>query len=219
MRTGGDRPRPRFARFYARMTEEMDRHGLRGLRAELVSDLRGEVVEIGCGNGRNFAHYPDTVTAVHAIEPEPHLRALATQAAATAPVPVEVTPGRGEAIPLPDQAVDAAVLCLVLCAMPDPDRTLAELTRVLRPGGRLVFLEHTLAEGRLLRTAQHVADATIWPRLYGGCHTARDPLGSIRAAGFDVARHRYLHYPQRPTVPASPHVLGHAVRTPTPPER
>lgn len=190
----------------------MDRHGLAVLRAELVGGLRGEVVEIGCGNGRNFAHYPSAVTAVHAVEPEPHLRALAARAAPSAAVPVEVTAGRGEALPLADQAVDAAVLCLVLCAMPAPDRTLAEITRVLRPGGRLVFLEHTLAAGRVLRVAQRVADATVWPLLYGGCRTARDPLGSIRTAGFRVEQHRYLHYPQRPTVPASPHVVGRASR-------
>ena len=212
MTAGPDRPRPRFARFYAWMTDEMDRQGLSELRAELLTGLHGEVVEIGCGNGRNFAHYPGAVTAVRAIEPEPHLRALATQAATTAPAPVDVTPGRGEAIPLADQAVDAAVLCLVLCAMPDPHCTLAEITRVLRPGGRLVFLEHTLAAGRVLGVAQRVADATVWPRLYGGCRTARDPLGAIRTAGFRVEQHRYLHYPQRPTVPASPHVLGQASR-------
>lgn len=212
MTTGADRPRPRFARFYERMTVDMDRQGLAALRTELLAGLRGELVEIGCGNGRNFPHYPSTVTAVYAIEPEPYLRELATQAATTAAVPVEVAPGRGEALPLADHAVDAAVLCLVLCAMPDPDRTLAEIMRVLRPGGRLVFLEHTLAAGRVLRVAQCVADATVWPRLYGGCRTARDPVGSIRTAGFRVEQHRYLHYPERPMVPASPHVLGRASR-------
>jgi ubiquinone/menaquinone biosynthesis C-methylase UbiE len=208
----GDRARPRFARFYERITDAMDRQGLSELRAELLADLHGTVVEIGCGNGRNFAHYPATVTAVHAVEPEPHLRRLATAAASSAPVPVSVTSGRGEAIPLADDAVDAAVLCLVLCAMPAPERTLSEIRRVLRPGGRLAFLEHTLAAGPALRAAQRLADATIWPRLYGGCRTARDPLGAIHSAGFRVEHHRYLHYPRRPPVPASPHVLGRACR-------
>lgn len=212
MTADGDRPRPRFARFYARITDAMDRQGLAALRAELLADVAGEVVEIGCGNGRNFGHYPAAVTSVAAIEPEPHLRELARTAASAAPVPVAVSSGRGEAIPLAARAADVAVLCLVLCAMPAPQQTLAEIHRVLRPGGRLVFLEHTLAAGRALRAAQRLADATVWPLLYGGCRTARDPLGSIRAAGFSVEHHRYLHYPERPTVPASPHVLGRARR-------
>lgn len=207
-----DRPRPRFARFYASMTARMDAEGLAELRSELLAAAAGDVVEIGCGNGRNFTHYPEATRTVHAVEPEPHLRELATQNAQEAPVHVIVTSGRGEALPIDTASMDTAVLCLVLCAMPDPAATLAEIRRVLRPEGRLLFLEHTLAAGPGLQVLQRLADATIWPRIYGGCHTARLPLDSVQRAGFRLEQHRYLHYPSRLTVPASPHVIGCAVR-------
>ncbi len=181
------------------------------LRHELLEGLTGDVVEIGAGNGLNFTHYPDTVTDVHAIEPEPHLRALATRAAETAAVPVTVLAGTADRLPLPDDSVDAAVLCLVMCSLDDRPAALAEIRRVLRPNGTLRFLEHTIAETPGLRIAQRVADATVWPLLAGGCHTATDPAGAITESGFEIASIRRLRFPEdRFTQPSSPHVLGSA---------
>ncbi|WP_255363475.1 class I SAM-dependent methyltransferase [Geodermatophilus sp. DSM 45219] len=208
-----DRRRPVFSRLYARISEGMDAEGLGELRSELLAPLSGRVVEVGCGNGRNFARYPSAVTGVTAVEPEPHLRGLASRAAAGAPVPVTVVPGTAEALPLPDAAFDAAVLCLVLCSLPDRAGGLAELGRVLRPGGTLVFLEHGLAPTRRLRAVQRVADATVWPLLAGGCHTAVDPVGLVEQAGFEVTALRRLRFPDsRVPLPAAPHVLGAARR-------
>ncbi len=202
-----------FSRCYARISEGMDAEGLGALRAELLAPLVGRVVEVGCGNGRNSAHYPAPVTEVTAVEPEPHLRELATRAAAAAPVPVTVVPGIAEALPLPDGEFDAAVLCLVLCSLPDRTTALAEITRVLRPGGTLVFLEHGLAPTRRLRAVQRLADATVWPLLAGGCHTAIDPVGLVERAGFRVTASRRLRFPEsRVWLPATPHVLGSARR-------
>ncbi|MGH3503280.1 MAG: class I SAM-dependent methyltransferase [Nocardioidaceae bacterium] len=192
------------------MSARMDEEGLSVLRAELLAGLSGRVVEIGCGNGMNFTHYPSTVTGVQAVEPEPHLRKLAHTATAQAPVPIDVTAGTGEALSLPDDSVDAGVLCLVLCSTPDPHATVAELLRVIRGGGTVVFLEHCVADTPGLRLVQRIADATVWPLLTGGCHTSRDPLTTIRSGGFTVDTVRRLRYPERPTVPASPHVLGSA---------
>jgi ubiquinone/menaquinone biosynthesis C-methylase UbiE len=208
-----DRPRPVFSRLYARISEGMDAEGLGALRTELLAPLSGSVVEVGCGNGRNFARYPAAVTGVTAVEPEPHLRSLATRAAGAAPVPVTVVAGTAEALPLPDGSADAAVLCLVLCSLPDRERALAEVTRVLRPGGTLAFLEHGLGPTRRMRAVQRLADATLWPLLAGGCHTAVDPVGSIERAGFEVTALRRLRFPDsRLTLPATPHVLGLARR-------
>jgi len=167
--TSVDRPRRVFSRFYAAMSKRMDDEGLRDLRTELLADLTGTVVEIGAGNGRNFACYPTTVTRVHAIEPEPHLRSLATAAAATAPVSITVHAAVAEHLPLPEASADAVVFCLVLCSIPNRTAALAEARRVLRPHGTLRFFEHTIATTRGLRTAQRLADATLWPMITGGC--------------------------------------------------
>jgi len=209
----GDRPRPVFSRVYAAASERLDDEGMAALRTELLAPLAGAVVEVGAGNGRNFARYPAAVSAVTAVEPEPRLRALAQQAAAGAPVPVTVVPGTAEALPLPDASCDAAVLCLVLCSLPDRARGLAELARVLRPGGVLAFLEHGRGATRGVRSVQRMADATLWPLVAGGCHLATDPVGEIEAAGFPVVQLRRLQFPAGwVNRPVAPHSLGLARR-------
>lgn len=165
------------------------------------------MVEVGAGNGMNFLHYPSTVTRVTAVGPEPHLRDLATQAAQAVPVRA----GTADRLPLPGHSVDAAVLCLVMCSLDDHPAALAELARVLRPGGTLRFLEHTIADTPGLRRVHRLADATVWPLLAGGCHTATDPAAAITGAGFEITTCRRLRFPDnRFTQPASPHVLGAA---------
>ncbi|MFC7621455.1 class I SAM-dependent methyltransferase [Microlunatus sp. GCM10028923] len=208
-----DLPRPRFSRFYAKISETLETEGLAALRRELLGPLTGRIVEIGSGNGMNFRHYPAAVTGVIAVEPEPHLRSLAERAATTATVSVTVRPGAAGRLPLPDASVDAAVLCLVLCSVADRPGALAEIRRVLRPGGTLHFLEHTIADTPVLRTVQRLVDATFWPRFAGGCHTATDPVALITAAGFTVTTSQRLRFPERRfTQPSTPHVLGIAGR-------
>ncbi|MBT2442413.1 class I SAM-dependent methyltransferase [Streptomyces sp. ISL-36] len=205
---------PLFARFYARFSVSADeKGGIGALRTELLAGLSGRVIEIGAGNGLNFAHYPRTVSEVVAIEPERHLRQLAADAALRADVPVDVVPGAAEALPVKSEAFDAAVVSLVLCSVRDVPRALAELHRVLRPGGELRFFEHGLAPGRGMARTQRVLDRTVWPRLFGGCHTARAPLAAIEAAGFEPTGHRSLLVPEKgPRLPTSFCVLGAARR-------
>lgn len=206
-----DRPRRVFSRFYARISPRMEAEGMAALRRELLAALAGQVVEVGAGNGLNFAHYPRTVTAVTAVEPEPYLRARAAEAAESAAVPVTVLAGTADPLPLPDASVDAAVLCLVMCSLDDRAAALAESRRVLRPDGVLRFLEHTIAESPGLRRVQRIADATVWPLLAGGCHTATDPAAAVTEAGFEITDCRRLRFPEhRFTQPSSPHVLGTA---------
>ena len=181
------------------------------LRRELLAGLHGRVVEIGPGNGLNFAHYPSTVTEVVAVEPEPFLRELAVQAARRARVSIIVVPGRAENLPLADHGVDAAVVCLVLCSIGHREQAIQELRRVVRPDGNLRFLEHCLADTPGLRRVQRLADATIWPLLTGGCHTATDPVAALEDNGFTVTSVRRLRFPEhRISLPATPHVLGRA---------
>ncbi|MGW7366532.1 class I SAM-dependent methyltransferase [Streptomyces sp. NPDC054841] len=205
---------PVFARFYARFSVSADlRGGIAAHREELLSGLSGRVIEIGAGNGLNFTHYPGAVSEVVALEPERTLRRLAVTAARHADVPVDVVPGAAEALPVKSEAFDAAVASLVLCSVRDLPRALSEIRRVLRPGGELRFFEHGVAPGGAMAKVQRGLDRTVWPRLFGGCHTARDPLAAIEAAGFQLGEYRRLRVPERgPQLPTSFCVLGVARR-------
>ena len=204
---------PIFARVFERASVRMDRAGAAKYRRQLLAGLSGRVIEVGAGNGRNFAHYPADVSEVLAVEPEPSLRAAAGRAAEAAPVPIRVVDGVADALPAGDGEFDAGVLSLVLCSVPDQAVALTEVRRVLRPGGSLRFFEHVVAEHPgALRRVQRALDATIWPRLCGGCHTGRDTVAAIRAAGFVVDDLTRFRFPDTPVVPAAPHVLGSAIR-------
>lgn len=207
---------PVFSRIYLRASRAMDRRGGAEHRQRLLADLAGRVIEVGAGNGLNFPHYPPEVTEVLAVEPEPRLRAAAQQAAGDAPVPVQVVGGLAGALPADDNAFDAGVASLVLCSVEDQSSALAELYRVIRPGGQLRFYEHVAAErSKVLRTAQKAVDATLWPRLFGGCHTGRDTVAAIVEAGFIVEDLDRFRFPAAgPPQPASPHVLGRAIKPP-----
>ncbi|XVV06015.1 class I SAM-dependent methyltransferase [Actinosynnema sp. CA-248983] len=202
---------PVFARLYPMMSRAMERGGLAERRRALLAGVTGEVVEVGAGNGLNFAHYPSTVTRVLAVEPEPRLRQLARVGAERAAVPVEVVDGLAERLPVADSVADAVVVSLVLCSVRDQEAALREIHRVLKPGGRLRFLEHVRADTPGLARVQRVLDATVWPRLAGGCHTGRDTLAAIERSGFAVERLDRFLFPDART-PSSFHVLGTAVR-------
>ncbi|WP_433570761.1 class I SAM-dependent methyltransferase [Streptomyces sp. CA-251247] len=203
---------PLFARFYARFSVAADK-SIAQHRRELLIGLSGRVIEVGAGNGLNFPHYPSAVSEVVALEPERSLRALAVEAARRADVPVDVVPGAAEALPVKSEAFDAAVVSLVLCSVRDVPRALAEIRRVLRPGGELRFFEHGRAETTGMTRAQRLVDRTVWPLLFGGCHTSRDTLAAIEAAGFELGEHRRLRVPERGMqMPSSPCVLGRAYR-------
>jgi ubiquinone/menaquinone biosynthesis C-methylase UbiE len=210
----GFRSHPLFARVYIRSSRGAERRGGAEHRAELLADLAGDVIEVGAGNGLNFAHYPATVERLLAVEPEPTMRAAATDAAAGSPMPIEVVDGVAERLPAGDASFDAGVACLVLCSV-DQEAALAELRRVIKPGGELRFYEHVVADGGALAAAQRFADRTFWPHVAGGCHASRDTAAAIERAGFAIERCRQFGFSPGPPLPRVPHVLGLA-RAPSP---
>jgi SAM-dependent methyltransferase len=201
---------PLFARFYARCSVTAENGlGVAAIRERLLFGLSGRVIEVGAGNGLNFARYPGSVAEVVAIEPERTLRQLAAEAAVRADVPVDVVPGVAEALPVKSEAFDAAVFSLVLCSVRDVRRALAEVRRVLRPGGELRFFEHGAGGGPAMRLTQRALDRTVWPLLSGGCHLSREPVAELRAAGFELGPYRRVFLPESgPRLPSSYCALG-----------
>jgi ubiquinone/menaquinone biosynthesis C-methylase UbiE len=200
---------PLFARLYSRvLVPAMEGHGLPELRRRTLAGLTGTVVEVGAGDGANFPLYPEEVSRIVAIEPEPFLRA---RASAHADERVELRDAVADALPLEDGEADAVVFTLVLCSVRQ-DTALAEARRVLRQGGELRFLEHVRAhEPGGVRTLQRVLDSTVWPRLFGGCHTGRDTAGAIESAGFTLAEIDRFELPEGSRGPSSAAILGRAV--------
>ncbi|MEU9670647.1 class I SAM-dependent methyltransferase [Streptomyces bobili] len=210
------KPHPLFARFYAKLAgPALEKAGVAEHRRRLLAGLTGEVIEIGAGNGLNFPHYPPEVTRLVAVEPEPNLRALAQDRRTPGtPVPVEMRDARAEQLPFPDASFEAAVVCLTLCSIADPHAALTELHRVLRPGGQLRFFEHVQADAPGMRRVQRALDASVWPRLMGGCHTGRDTQRTIATAGFTLTTIDRFDFPEtRIPMPAGTHILGTAVRS------
>jgi SAM-dependent methyltransferase len=183
------RSHPCAAWVYNAITPLADRAGGSEHRALLLKSLAGRVIEIGCGQGRNFAHYPSPVTTVTALEPEPYLRRLALGAAGLARVRVEVIGAEGEELPFSDASFDAGVVSLVLCSVIEPGRALSELRRVIRPGGELRVYEHVRATTAGDARLQDIADP-FWRRIAGGCRCNRDTEAAIAEAGFDLTVER-----------------------------
>jgi ubiquinone/menaquinone biosynthesis C-methylase UbiE len=212
-RDRGPKPHPRFARMYARMAEDFEAKGGAELRDETLAGLSGRVVEVGAGTGINFGHYPDEVTEVVAVEPEPYLRQLANEAATRTTMPVTVVDGDAERLPLDDASCDAGVASLVLCSVLDQASALAELRRVIRPGGELRFFEHVRSDRPGFARFQQALDV-VWPLVGGGCHASRATLDAIEAAGFDLDHVRSFTFrPSLVVAPVSPHIIGMARRT------
>ncbi len=163
------------------------------------------MLELGVGTGLSFSHYPAEVEQLVAVEPESTMRANAAKAAREVALDVQLVDGTADALPAPAASVDATVVSQVLCSVPDQARALAELRRVLRPGGELRFYEHVVSPNDAGRSVQRALDATVWPPTMGGCHLGRDTASAIVAAGFEV--HELRRFRIGPT-PAGPHILG-----------
>lgn len=167
-------------------------------RRDLLTELQSDVLEIGAGTGKNLEHYRELDRLVLA-EPDPHMRRkLVTRTQAPVAKAVDVVPWTAEALDAPDRSFDAVVSTLVLCSVREPTRALAEIRRVLRPGGRLVFFEHVASDDPGLRAWQQRLEP-IWRPIAGNCHLCRETRTSIEAAGFTFER--IVHERARKTLP------------------
>lgn len=201
---------PLFARVWKLMSSH-ETAALRRLRAENLSGLTGRVLEVGAGTGTNFEFYPDTVREVVAIEPEHRLAEVARQAAITARMPITVSDGTIEAFDSAEP-FDAIVCSLVLCSIDDPETVLRQLFSVLTPGGQLRYMEH-VASSDYREPLQRLADATLWPRLFGNCHTHRHTEEAISGSGFAVETARRVStLPVWVPLPVAEFAIGRAVR-------
>jgi SAM-dependent methyltransferase len=203
---------PQFARRFMTASAKAEDRGVREHRRRLLAGTSGTVCEIGAGHGLNFAHYPPAVRNVVAVEPEPTLRGHAVTAAQRSAVHIDVVDGAADELPLPDDSCDVVVASLVLCTVPDQAAALAEIRRVLRPGGHLHFYEHVRSGRRPIAWFQH-AIAPLWGRFAGGCHPDRDTVGALLANDWQVSDLDTFAFSPASGVPPFAHVIGRAVVT------
>jgi ubiquinone/menaquinone biosynthesis C-methylase UbiE len=164
---------------------------LRNWRAELLRGLHGQVLEVGAGTGLNLPFYPPGLARLVLSEPDAHMRRqLAAKARAQSWARAEVLDASLENLPVPAETFDAVVGTLVLCSVPRLDHALGEIHRVLKAGGRFVFLEHVAAEDRPHRLRWQRRVEPVWKRVAGNCHLTRRTADAIVAAGFAVVELR-----------------------------
>jgi ubiquinone/menaquinone biosynthesis C-methylase UbiE len=183
-------------------------HAYRSKKEVLLNNLSGTILETGPGSGLNFRFYAKGSTVI-AIEPNRYLHPFLKKAAARNGLSLELHTAAGEAMNLLDNSADAAVTSLVLCSVSNPDKVVSEIRRVLKPGGRFVFIEHVLAQEntRLQRFQKMISP--LWQKLFDGCHPDRNALRHIENAGFSIIRAEDFKL----TVPVvSPHISGTAIK-------
>jgi len=164
----------------------MRRKPLLRLRESLVAAARGQVLEIGIGSGLNLPFYQRDLEGLCGIDPSPELLAMARARAAWVHFPVSLGQGRAEDLPLDDRSVDSVVMTWTLCSIAEPARALAEIRRVLRPGGSLIFIEHGAAPEASVRGWQDRL-TPVWRQVAGGCHLNRPIDRLIEASGLRLA--------------------------------
>jgi SAM-dependent methyltransferase len=225
-----------FARFYDRALKATEENGLGAMRAELLAGARGRVIEVGAGTGVNVDLYGPTIEDLTLVEPDPHMAArlrerleagegahggaTGGEAASEAPagavpdavahVPKHLVEAPAEALPFDDGTFDTAVATLVLCTIPDPLAAIAELARVLKPGGRLLFIEHVRADDADRARRQDRLEKP-WRFMADGCYCNRDTEANLRASTFEIETIEYGKMPKAMPI-VRPLIRGTAIR-------
>jgi ubiquinone/menaquinone biosynthesis C-methylase UbiE len=201
-----------FAALYDTVSKGSEAAGLREERRALLAGAEGATIEIGPGTGLNLEHYPEAVTRLVLAEPDPHMRRRLRQRVDALGLAAEIIAAPAERLPFPDATFDTAVVTLVLCSVPDQEVALAEIARVLRPNGRLLFLEHVRAgDPRVAKRQDRIRP------LYNlvGCNPNRETLRAIEASALRVESVRHGEVPKAPKV-ERPMIVGTARRSAPP---
>jgi ubiquinone/menaquinone biosynthesis C-methylase UbiE len=201
-----------FTALYDSMLKSTEEEGLRDMRRETLSKASGRTIDLGAGTGANLGLYPDSVTELVLVEPDPHMLRKLRPKAEEAGVDAEIVQAGAEDLPFEDSSFDTAAFTLVLCTVPDPAAALAEAARVLKPGGRLLFVEHVRSEDSGLARWQDRLERP-WRFFGDGCHCNRDTVATIEAAPFTVEGVDKTELPKSPPI-VRPLVRGSAVASP-----
>jgi ubiquinone/menaquinone biosynthesis C-methylase UbiE len=197
-----------YAGTYDLFNGPAERAGLREQRHDLLTQATGATIEIGAGTGLNLPHYPSAVTRLALIEPDPHMSRRLRRRAARSGRDAEIGSATADRLPFPDASFDTAVVTFTLCSVPDEQVALREITRVLAPGGRLLFLEHVRSADPHIAAKQ---DKAPFPYPLIGCHPNRDTLREIKASPLAVESVRAGELPKTPEI-ERPMIMGTARR-------
>ena len=204
-----------FLRCYAAMYDLLngptERAGLRQQRHDLLAQAAGATIEVGAGTGLNLPHYPTAVTRLALIEPDPYMARRLRRRAARLGLDAQIIDATSDQLPFPDASFDTAVVTFALCSVPDEQAALSEITRVLAPGGRLLFLEHVRSADPRIAARQ---DKRPFPYPLIGCHPNRDTLREIKASPLTLESVRSGEVVKAPKI-ERPMIVG-AARRPGP---
>jgi ubiquinone/menaquinone biosynthesis C-methylase UbiE len=198
-----------FAALYDRAFEATEEAGLREMRREALAEAKGRTIDLGAGTGANLELYPGAVGELVLAEPDPHMAKQLREKLARSSRSAELIEAPAERLPFEDSSFDTAIFTLVLCTVPNPNAALTETARILKPGGKLLFLEHVRSQNAdLARWQDHLEKP--WRFIGDGCHCNRDTVANIEAAQFAVERVESAKLPKAPPI-VRPLVRGSAV--------
>jgi ubiquinone/menaquinone biosynthesis C-methylase UbiE len=198
-----------FAAMYDRAFAATEDAGLREMRREALSEARGRTIDLGAGTGANLELYPEAVSELVLAEPDPHMAKQLYEKLARSPRSADLVEASAERLPFEDSSFDTAVFTLVLCTVPDPQAALTEAARILKPGSKLLFIEHVRAEDAGLARWQDRLEKP-WRFIGDGCHCNRDTIANIEASPLTVERAEQGKLPKAPPI-VRPLVRGSAV--------
>jgi len=198
-----------FAALYDRGLKATEEAGLGRMRAELLAAAAGRTLELGAGTGINLDLYPDALAELVLVEPDPHMAKRMRERLSRSSRQATIVEAPAERLPFEDDSFDTAVSTLVLCTVPDPVTAIAELERVLKPGGRLLFIEHVRSEDPSLAGWQDRLEKP-WRFLADGCHCNRDTLATLAASRLEVGAVEHDRLPKAPPI-VRPLISGSAV--------